>query len=178
MIDTNIIIGFDPGGSTGYCVAKVDPNEVLGFKVLRCQVILWNDHIPAIKALLRHYQPITTIVEDFVLYKAKAKDQVGKRFPSVFVTGIIAAYLFEYGLPEMHLRLASTISRTEIPKAHLQHIPQLSADMREHAMDAYKHVRHHIVSQRVAAVVKPVQKKATPRPVSKPATKLIKRPKQ
>lgn len=148
MHSNDIIMGFDPGGSTGYCVGQMDPNEVLGFKVLRCNVIQWEDRKPAIKALLNHFRPRVCIVEDFVLYATKAKDQVGKRFPSVIVIGIIETYLYELGLNEMILRLASTISRTEIPKAHEPFIPQLSAEQCEHAMDAYKHVRHHIVAQK------------------------------
>lgn len=149
----DVIIGFDPGGSTGYCVAYPD-SSVLGFQVVRCNVIQWNDRTPAIRALLSHYRPSTIVVEDFKLYRNKAKDMVGKTIQSSEVIGIIHTYLYEFALPPMILRMASTISRTEIPHAHLSAIPNLSAEQREHAMDAYKHVRHHIVSQRAAAARK------------------------
>lgn len=147
----SIIMGFDPGGTTGYCVGRIDNTLTLGFEVVRCNVIQWDDRIPAVKALLHHYRPSLCIVEDFVLYASKAKDQIGKRFPSVLVIGILEAYLHELSLNPMVLRLASTISRTEIPKAHQSSIPQLDAVTREHAMDAYKHIRHYLVAQKAAS---------------------------
>lgn len=148
------IIGFDPGGTTGYCVAYPVPGSILGFDVVRCNVIQWNDRIPAIRAILNHYLPKVILVEDFVLYASKAKDMVGKRMQSAEVIGIIRTYLYELSLPDPQMRMASTISRTEIPRAHLSVIPSLSAEQKEHAMDSYKHVRHYIVSQRVAAARK------------------------
>lgn len=155
----NIIMGFDPGGSTGYCVGMVD-ESVLGFTPKKCNVIAWDNRLPAIRALLGHYRPNICIVEDFVVYKDKAKSLVGKRIPSAVVIGIIETYLYELNLPAMHLLMASTISRTEIPTGHLKFIPKLVAEQKEHAMDAYKHVRHFVVAQRSAAAIKEAQKKA------------------
>lgn len=146
-----IIMGFDPGGSTGYCVAETD-ESLLGFTVKRCNVIAWNDRIPAIRALLGHYRPDVLIVEDFALYKNKAKDMVGKRMQSSEVIGTVTTYAYEFGLKPPLLPMASTIARVEIPRDHLKFIPNLSAEQKEHAMDAYKHVRHHIVMLRAASV--------------------------
>ena len=148
---TKIIAGFDPGGSTGYCFGQLDESR-LGFTVKRCNVIAWKDRIPAIRALLGHFRPDIIIVEDFALYASKAKDMVGKRMQSSEVIGIIGTYIYEFGLPDMRLMMASSISRTEVPADHLKFLPNLVAVQKEHAMDAYKHVRHYVVSQRSAAV--------------------------
>lgn len=147
MRNNDIVAGFDPGGSTGYCFARIDDSKELGFVILRCNVIQWEDRIPAIKALLSHFKPVMTIVEDFVLYKDKAKSMVGKRFLSSMVIGVIETCAYELHIPGPKYMMTSSISRTSIPTAHMALMPALDAEQKEHCMDAYKHVRYHIVCE-------------------------------
>ncbi len=137
----DIVVGFDPGLSTGMCVARFFPQLPLRFEILRSDVLMWDTIEAATKHTLepKAHQPRIAIVERFTLYRHKAQDQIGSSFPSAEVIGIIRTWCFLFGL-EMVRQPASVLERVGIPA---EHAPQIMRS--PHARDAYGHVRYFIL---------------------------------
>lgn len=145
-----IIMGWDPGETTGVCVAEWNQLET-SFKVIYSSLVTWPTRLPRIRELIEAYQPTNTVVESFRLYESKARDQIGNDFPSVQVIGIIEAYLYMTGLQLPTYQSASTISGrppVQILPEHQGLLYLGTAAMMEHSNDAYKHMRYWIEHQR------------------------------
>lgn len=156
---SNVICAWDPGGTTGFCAGILDPQQPSGFRILESAIVPWPNRFSRIRGLIDLYRPHTTIVEPFVLYKHKAKDQIGSKFPSSQVIGIIEAYLYMTGCAMPIYQGAFLIAGKPPVQVLPEHEGQLwlegSVDLREHARDAYKHLRYWVVQHqqptRVAA---------------------------
>lgn len=155
-----IVIGWDPGRTTGVCAAMADRDRPSGFRVLESTIVEWPNRFSRIRGLIELYRPTTTIIERFVLYKHAAKDQVGSEFPSSQVIGIIEAYLFMTGLAMPIYQGAYQIAGKPPVQILEEHAGILGHT--EHHKDAYKHVRYWFVQQQLPPPVKPTRRWSKP----------------
>lgn len=149
MSDGDILVAVDPGGSSGFCIGKMNSESNLKFDVLESLVLPWDGVLIGSLAVLRVHRPKVVIVEQYTLRQDKADDQVGSHFPSVEVLGMIRAWCHLLKLAPPRLQQPIVMSRVEIP---VEHKPLLvKGPLREHAKDSYKHLRYFIVQQRYLA---------------------------
>lgn len=152
MTLSNLGIAWDPGVTTGICVFELDPTDPEGFRVLQSAVMAWKVRFEVVPHLLREIQPGHLIVEKFILYKHKARDQIGSDFPSAQLMGTIemAARFVLLTPPQISRPPASVMERVEILS---RDVSQIVAS--EHARDAYKHARFYATQlmTRVGALV-------------------------
>lgn len=154
------VMAWDPGGTTGVCVGAADPTAPAGFQVVFSEIVPWATRFSKIRAYIDRFRPEHTIVEAFRLYRHKVQDQVGSTFPSAQVIGIIEAYLFMSGCAMPSYQGAYIIAGKPPVQVLAEHAPDLwkgSAIDREHALDAYKHLRYWFEQQRHTT---PVQKRS------------------
>lgn len=137
-----IVMSWDPGGTTGVCVAEWSPRIQGTFRVIYNSVVLWPSRLARIRELIDEYVPETTVVESFKLYEHKAQDQIGSNFPSSQVIGIIEAYLYMTGLNLPVYQSASLICGKPPVLILAEHNALLHHS--EHGRDAYKHARYWI----------------------------------
>lgn len=147
MPKREVIMAWDPGGTTGVCAAVPAPDQPSGFLIIESTIVLWNNRFSRIRDLIDLYRPTHTVVEDFTLYKHKANDQIGSRFPSSQVIGIIEAYLYMIGCAMPSYQKAFQISGKPPVLILPEHLPLLTAS--EHARDAYRHLRYWFVAQQL-----------------------------
>lgn len=153
------IVAFDPGGTTGCVIINATSSKE--FTVEGVYQIKWEDRFDDIKYILNYWleEPVDNslrtdtriVIEDFILYEAKAQELTGSRFPSSQIIGIIAAWCNEYGYDynKIHFQMASQIHFSAIA----QRIAGLTTKMvynprkedehlfigKRHALDAYAH---------------------------------------
>lgn len=147
-----IISAWDPGETTGICVGKIREDLATSriyFDVLYSDIISWTDHYKRTAELLDWYRPDIIVIEGFWLYEGKAKAQVGNTFPSVEVIGVIRARAFDRGLLNRIItQPAALASGVQIKQEHESLLYSLgTSELREHAKDAYRHLRYYTVQQ-------------------------------
>lgn len=139
------IVSFDPGETTGFCEALVNPHDDGKFQVVKSAKIAWGDRFWVNQLLAGVDEappPDTIVVESFHLYAHKAKDMIGNSFKSSEMIGIISTYAHIQGLLErMVFQPASCMTRVQILPEHAPHLLES-----EHARDAYRHLRYYIVT--------------------------------
>ena len=143
------LIAFDPGRTTGVCIAEVDKNN---FRVTSCFEMSWEARFEITETLISGMYfnariprvPDIVIAESFRLRQGRALEQAGSDFPSSQVIAIIQTYLFMYGEDEKHgpdsliLQEPSIQARVQILTKDL---PLVTGS--EHKKDAYKHARFY-----------------------------------
>lgn len=140
-----IAIGWDPGDTTGVCIIGEDPSDSEGFSVIYSGAVPWEQRKQLIHDLIRECARAHNVAEGYIVYKSKARDQIGSKVPSARVLGLIEAYTDLYHRP-LTIWPASVIQRTEIPEHHQSVL--LRGEYREHAKDAYKHARYWFVREK------------------------------
>jgi hypothetical protein len=138
----DIVASFDPGESTGVCVARYNPQVVLRLEVLYSDVFPMARVDVLSLSLLRKWSPRVVVMERFVLYEDKAESQIGSQFPSVEVIGVLRAWCCVLKIPTIR-QPAVVLARTGIPSEHRGLLK--SPDEGEHARDAYGHARYFIL---------------------------------
>jgi hypothetical protein len=144
------IIGIDPGATTGVCaiVESVDRDD---FQVAGVYEIPWQDRLSFFRALFTgaitaisgdQLLPEIVVIEDFKLAQGHAMDQVGSRFPSVRIIGIVEAFMSLCDpVPMLVFQPPSSMARVEMLPQHAHMFPGLI-----HAGDAYRHARYYHVT--------------------------------
>lgn len=136
-----MIVSFDPGATTGVVVADYI-SSADGFEVVRAFEMTWEQRFAITYELLARRDLTAIVVEDFFLYHHKMESQVGNRFPSVQVIGIIEAYAWINHVHQLiHYQVASLRTRVAI-------LPQHSTIIRKspHTTSAYQHLRYFLVT--------------------------------
>jgi len=139
----DLVIGIDPGYTTGVCVLSFDADHVTGV-VIESRQLVWNDRFELLPLIVQYLPKKDTltlhvVVEDFRLYGHKAQDQINNSFPSVNVIGVLdlVAHLNSIHL---NMQMASMISKVAVLPEHLPYLIKS-----EHTRDAYKHARYHAI---------------------------------
>jgi len=141
-----ILMAFDPGKTTGVCVADVSADN---FQVTDCFEILWSHRFAITKALISgtYYNarvprlPDFVVAESFRLRQGKALSQTGSDFPSVQVIAIIQTYLYMYARAENGhelLKLQDPHMRVKVKVMNEDKSWVLGSP---HRKDAYQHAR-------------------------------------
>lgn len=144
-----IILGIDPGRTTGICVLENDQTNSI--EVAMASQIPWELRKSLLWALIAGTsitwplgQPDAIVIEDFKLRPGRALEQIGSDFPSVHIIGMIEG--FHYAL---QLR-CPIVYQTPAIIGRVQVLPEHSSVFkgREHASDAYKHARYYLVTRK------------------------------
>ena len=91
-----IVLGLDPGETTGYVVLRFEEGNDLPAEVLRVgEVDMWI----GLERLFLEFQPDQVACEAFRLYPWMAKTKTWNTFPTVEVIGVIKYLAQKYGVP-------------------------------------------------------------------------------
>jgi hypothetical protein len=146
-----IIIGIDPGHTTGYVVIE-DQDESPGFSIVEVKQISWDERFSIADKLLAPYDqsvgPVgptppeaRVVCESFNLYPTMAAGQAHIRssFPSVEVIGIVS-----YSCHLYHIRFSQ---QPPSVRSRVQVLPDHKDLLRgqPHATDAYRHARYYLL---------------------------------
>lgn len=143
-----IILGVDPGQTTGVCMIRTTDENINNFDVLLAEQVLWNNRHADFWALLVTMNerivpvPDIVVIENFRLRPGRAMEQVGSTFPSVNVIGLIEA--FQYVAPisfELAYQEPAIIGRVQILPEHQELFVG-----KQHAADAYRHARYYSIT--------------------------------
>jgi hypothetical protein len=138
-----IIIGVDPGHTTGVVVLSVDASGDLTLR--EALEVAWDDRFEIVDDIMTRWvdpygnEDIRVVSESFNLYPSMAAGQAHIRssFPSVEVIGIVS-----YGCHLYHFTFSqqppSARSRVQILSQHKAALKGLI-----HAQDAYRHARYY-----------------------------------
>ncbi len=140
MDDTSVTIAaFDPGTTTGLVVASWASGKT--FFVDRAEEIVWGERFHKVRRTLRTWKPDFIVIEDFILYPHRAQEQIGNKFPSPQVIGIIEAYAYDLKLYDRIVKQPA-VNRTSV-KIPADHRKALGSS--PHILDAYRHARYFII---------------------------------
>jgi hypothetical protein len=164
-----LILGIDPGLTTGACALNVSKS---GFIVVTALEIPWDARFESLKALIdgtffntkQPQPPVAVVIETFRLRQARALQQTGSDFPSSQVTGIVQAFLWldkldpfvskldylldpeitprPYGLERLHFQEPIMMKQVAIADADKHWV-----EGSEHKKDAYRHARYYYLTQ-------------------------------
>lgn len=136
------ILAFDPGKTTGFCEAIVDPTNS-NIQIVNSCTLAWERRFfvhELLQGTCEAPLPDVVVVESFHLYAHKAQELIGSIFPSVQIIGTLEAYAFELGIIDRIVyQPASVMSRVEL----LEYGKLLAPS--PHARDAFKHLRYYVV---------------------------------
>lgn len=144
-------IAFDPGRTTGVCVATAtfQDNLVTDIDVVESSAVRWNRRFEATEFYVNWLPYDYCIVEDFRLYKAKAKAQVNNRFPSSQLIGIIEYLCWKRKLP-VQFQMASERKRAKVEPEFYEVLGGITRNgnpVVQHRWDAFQHLRYFVVKR-------------------------------
>jgi hypothetical protein len=134
-----IVIGFDPGETTGVCVLKqkdgdAQPQQYANIKFL--ELMDWLDQWP---------HPDLVVIEDFQLLPHKAQKLAGSRFETIQAIGIIKAYA--------HRAKARVIIQSPTVKGIAERWTQVPAPKNHaegHWVDGFNHAMYYLINEKLA----------------------------
>ena len=103
-------MGIDPSGAfkegsgtTGWCVLDNATNKLLevgtiAAKDYKCYHDYWEAHTNLIKQLTKRYNNMAVSIEDYILYKSHAMDQVNSQLETVQLLGITKQFCWSYAI--------------------------------------------------------------------------------
>lgn len=132
-----IVLSFDPGETTGWCVQNpdkiIDKGQARGFSELMEVVDEWIDDIDEI------------VAEDYVILGSKAMAHTGSRGVAMQVIGYIKTVALRN-----HKPLTMYNARLKpIQQKATQQFPR-GAHSKNHWVDAYNHGRWHLIQNKLA----------------------------
>jgi len=145
------LVAFDPGATTGVCVANVTihKNLVTDLDVVESAAIPWDRRFEAIEFYLNWLPYDYCIVEDFRLYKTKAKAQVNNRFPSSQLIGVIEYLCWELDIP-IQFQMAAERKRVKVEPIYyeiLGGVTRNKTPVVQHRWDSFQHLRYFAVKR-------------------------------
>ena len=108
MGNSKYVLAIDPSGSfvegqgtTGWCLVDLSTRKIMKFGVIQasnfsCQFQYWDAHINLIDSLTGYHPDI--VVEDYLLYGERAKNQINSRLETPQLLGIIKYEAYKRGL--------------------------------------------------------------------------------
>lgn len=155
------IISIDPGMTTGLVVASNVNYEAETYDLHMVDQITWDNRADIGRYLQLFYDPAVgrfeldaIVIEDFVLYANKAKDQINSRFPSVSVIERATVYAELLGCAHLiTLQMAGLRKSVLIPDHHYVELKR-----KVHATAAYQHLRYYVL-RRARAKPKAIKKR-------------------
>ena len=160
------IIAIDPSGNfsegkgtTGICVlkgtlpVKVVHTEFIQAKDYNTVEQYWEAHIVALLKLTKRYKDVIWVIEDYLLYKTKAENQINSRMETPKLIGIIQYTAFMEHIP-VHFQTASEVKtrwsddiliHKNILYVHKNktYVSGLSSAINKHIKDSIRHGVHY-----------------------------------
>lgn len=136
---------FDPGVTTGYCLASVTKTKLPLIKHTR--EIPWRErflHLEQVFNTLDAVKVESLIVEDFYLYPHMASTKIGSRFDEVRMIGAIQTYAAQHGLMDVWLWQSASQAKS-IKKFPDEWKPLPKGN---HMKDALRHLRYYWLMKR------------------------------
>lgn len=118
------VMGFDPGNSTGICIAG--KGDLLTYLI--------KNNLKAIHDCMQKVKPDIVVIEDFRLYANKAREQIGSDFYTVRVIGAIELTAKLMDVP--YVKQGASIKNF----TRLEGCPSPACI---HEQDAYRHVWYY-----------------------------------
>jgi len=134
-----IILGFDPGESTGYGVVDTSKQsefeDPIGCVVGKGILDLWR----GVEKLVIEYRPDKIVVEKFILYPGKASAQSYSPLLPVQVIGVIKYVAEQHAIPciEQPAHIGKQMHLSDELYAHLRN---------KHIRDAFRHIAAYVYS--------------------------------
>lgn len=144
------IIAIDPGKTTGLVVASNVNYQAETYELNTAVQIPWDQRADLYQWLaVLHNSSLgltrdldAIVIEDFVLYANKAKDQINSRFPSVSVIERVTVYAEQLGCAnKIKMQMAGLRKSVLIPEEHYAILKR-----QQHAIAAYQHLRYYFLS--------------------------------
>ena len=153
----SIIISIDPGEHTVMLVAHNIDYASTSYDLLHAQLFLFNER-QNIFGILRIFESThyidAVVIEDFMLFKSKANNQVGSRFETVKVIERITYDCERLGLNDRIVMQSPQLRNNAkgMPEAHYEWLRKQQPDprLRVHYIAAYRHLRYYVFSQKIA----------------------------
>lgn len=154
------ILALDPSGNynegsgtTGWCLLDAQTDKVMKFGVIRAglysnQTEYWDAHLELIDSLAG-YEP-DIVMEDYLLYINKAKQQINSRFETPQLIGVIKYEMYKRGNP-VHIQTAMQVKtrwedETLIKKGYITKVgPRIYIGDKlvcSHIVDSIRHAAH------------------------------------
>lgn len=150
-IQTALILGIDPGKTTGAVLLRVKRGNLKESELLKAVQFEYEDRMPAIRALFSdlviHDNPFIAM-EDYRIYPKV--DQTGSPVWSCRIIGIVEAFAEFEGFKDyrISLQMANTIHNSQAKKysgSNMIYTPyeqhKLILQQKRHAADAYAHAQ-------------------------------------
>lgn len=134
-----IVIGFDPGETTGVCVFEQEGNDAVPVKYANVpflQLHEWLDSAP---------KPDVVVIEDYKILSHKAMAHIGSKLETVQAIGIISAYRYKHRAKEVKQPadikpIAEKFTQVTPPKKHSE----------GHWVDAFNHAMYWMINEGLA----------------------------
>lgn len=143
------VVAFDPGRTTGMCVASDINFKTSTFDIPENREIIWSDRykiFDILAAIHLKHNIIAIVIEKFILYpSAQLKGSLTfDDFPSTHITGMI-----DYAAHDLALH-NKIYFQTAAQRKNVQIVPEHYDLLRKskHCRDAYMHVRYFIKTHR------------------------------
>lgn len=158
------ILALDPSGNfsegkgtTGWVLLTADEELLatgtISAKDYKCAEEYWDEHIELIKYYRKKFDNIIVVIEDYILYKNRSKNQTNSRIETCRLIGVIQHYCWRIK-QDYSMQLAVTVKdrwsddilRNEniITKGYLHKQSKLSLKI-GHIRDAFRHAIHYAV---------------------------------
>jgi Holliday junction resolvasome RuvABC endonuclease subunit len=157
-------MGIDPSGAfkegsgtTGWCVLDNATNKLLEVGTIAAKDYnsyhdYWEAHTNLIKQLTKRYNNMAVSIEDYILYKSHAMDQVNSQLETVQLLGIIKQFCWSYAI-DYFIRPAVAVKKRWadnilvykgilIMKGKHYMVPATQQLVCEHERDSIRHAVH------------------------------------
>lgn len=160
------ILGLDPSGNfyegkgtTGWCIFNACDKKLIkagsiSAKTFKTQEAYWFAHLDLIATTNKKYKKkLIVVMEDYMLYASKAKDQINSRMETSKLIGVIQLNCYADGIPyvmqtasEVKKRWANNILHykgyiKEYKRGYT--IPNTKEKIDRHCLDSIRHAVHY-----------------------------------
>lgn len=160
------ILGLDPSGNfyegkgtTGWCIFNTTDNKVIkagsiSAKDFMTQEDYWYAHMDLITNTHKKYKKqLVVVMEDYLLYASKAKEQINSRMETPKLIGIMQLHCYSNNIPywmqratDVKTRWANNILHykgyiKEYKKGYV--IPDTKDKIDRHCLDSIRHAVHY-----------------------------------
>ena len=158
------ILALDPSGNfaegkgtTGWVLLssneKLLATGTIQAKDYSCAEEYWDKHIELIKYWKKKYNNIIIVIEDYILYKNRSKNQTNSKIETCRLIGVIQHYCWRVK-QDYSMQLAATVKdrwsddilrHEQIITKGYQHIQSRLSLKTVHIRDAFRHAIHYAV---------------------------------
>ena len=158
------ILALDPSGAymegkgtTGWCILNAATHiiELTGTITAvnyKSDVEYWDAHLDMIRLFDGTYEGLAIVMEDYLLYAAKAEAHINSRFETSQLIGVIKHYAYKKGIP-IYIQRATDVKnrwsnkvllyKNIIKKRGKHMVTHTGYSVCRHELDAVRHAVHY-----------------------------------